>query len=365
MSKFTAENYKSFFAYRNFSELNPKERKELIKFTVEKIREDKGLAAVKFRCKDMERENRGYCSQEKSLFGKFKNHNLVLNSDILYSKRANISYETFNTINHELEHAMQYENNANVELSNDIPEILEQRLNDEHYYAADGDKIVGLFNDERSARFDTQTDYQLYRAQACESDAREAGLQAVEKLRIDNERNGVIDEHIIDYLDAKHADDIVDNREMLSKLGMHSREKLAKEQLSYISEEKISSEQREKVLEYARKKDYEVAQKVLEDDHYNLSEDEIFEKFNSNEEYGDFFETDRYNELKVKDNERSHYKYGNYKWEDDEEGLNNNPDYSSERESFASFMNDENTDSCLFNESLDNNNNSVQENNNR
>ena len=216
MSKFTTENYKSFFAYRNFSELNPKERKDLIKFTVEKIREDKGLAAVKFRCKDMERENRGYCSQEKSLFGEFKNHNLVLNSDILYSKRANISYETFNTINHELEHAMQYENNANVELSNDIPEILEQRLNDEHYYAADGDKIVGLFNDERTARFDIQTDYQLYRAQACESDAREAGLQAVEKLRIDNERNGVIDDQIINYLDAQHADDIVDSREMLT-----------------------------------------------------------------------------------------------------------------------------------------------------
>lgn len=224
-------------------------------------------------------------------------------------------YCVYNTINHELEHASQYEKASNRWIGNDNSEVLEQRLNDEHYYSYKGDKIDASTK-VRTARFDQQTDFQLYRAQACEADARAAGLTAVEELEKNNRANGIRDEHAQDYIETAKADEVANNREMMLKLGMHSRENMAREELEHVPLKQVSAQERQKVLDYAREKDYEIAKTVLIDDSRGqATEQQLLQQFNENSGYKDFYQTAVYMSNKVNDSERKNYKYSKYKYD--------------------------------------------------
>ena len=319
-SLFTAENYKTYFSWQNFNELSPEQRKELISFTVKQISEENGLHSVDLEFKDMKPSSRGSCTPQLGVFNHLKGHKMVLNSDVLTSKSRTAPYSIYNTINHELEHANQYERASDRKIGNDDAATLEQRLNDEHYYSASGDKVIERDGERyRTIRFDEETDFQLYRAQACEADARAAGLKAVEELKTSNAAHGIYDEDIDNYIEYERDNEVIENREMLKRLGMHSRENMAREELDHISEKRVSLENREKVIAYARQKDYEVAKEVLKDDaNGNLTEDQIRQKFDSDDEYNDFYQTDNYNANKVDDSTRCLYKYSKYKWESDD-----------------------------------------------
>lgn len=340
MSKtvFTSDNYKTYFTSENFRHLESAQRQDLIKFTVEQIRNEKGLKNVNLQFEDMDPSSRGSCSQNYGIFNQFNGHTLTLNSDVLTSKKISIPYSTYNTINHELEHADQYEHAADRSIKNNDAVTLEQRLNDQHYYSASGDKIIHLDDGKaRIYRFDNETDFQLYRAQACEADARQAGLKAVEDLKIHNQSSGIDDIFIDDYIEATRANEIAENRTMMDKLGMHSRESLAREELSHISHDKVTVEERAKIIDYAREKDFETAKQVLQDDAYGkTTEAELRKQFDNNIGYQDFYSTDYYNANKVPDNDRSEYKFAKYKWND--EGENFDDSQSGQRESFRRVM---------------------------
>ena len=316
---FNSENYKSYFTFEKFSALNEQERENLISFTVEQIVAEKGLKKVKVVFdKNMSPAERGQCEPKYGLFNQFKGHEMRLNADILNSHSCNTPYSTYNTIYHELEHAIQYENSANREIKNDNAAVLEQRLNDEHYYSADGDRIIQAGDDtfSRTIRFDEKTDYQLYRAQACEADARRAGINAVKELQKSNLENGIEDEYIDDYIEVASVNEIASNREMLKTLGMHSRENMAKEELSHISYDKVNEEDRKKVLEYARKKDFETAREVLvEDNRGQLTDEQLKQHFDNDDSYSDFYKSEKFQALKVQDFERDNYRYSDYKWD--------------------------------------------------
>lgn len=320
--KFNVNNYKTYFVSNRFQVLSEEERCDLIKFTVEQIRQEKGLKRVDVSFKEMSPGSRGSCSQKYNFFNHFEGHQMVLNKDMLSTQQPIASYSVYSTINHELEHADQYEHAANRSIDNSDTATLEQRLNDEHYYSASGDRIIKTRDGNyRTVRFDSETDFQLYRAQACEADARAAGLKAVEELQLSNEKQGIQDEYIEDYLDYSKSNELMENREMLHKLGMHSRENMAKEELSHISTQKVSEEDRKKVIEYARNKDYEVARSVLEQDYRGqLTEDQLRQHFDNNEDYNDFYQSEIYGELKIQDSDRKEYKFSRYKW--NEQGIN-------------------------------------------
>ena len=316
--KFNSNNYKTYFAYERFQALSEEERSDLIKFTVEQIRQEKGLKRVDVSFKEMNPGSRGSCSQKYNFFNHFEGHQMILNKDILSTQQPIASYSVYNTINHELEHADQYEHAANRSIDNSDAATLEQRLNDEHYYSASGDRIVKTQDGNyRTVRFDSETDFQLYRAQACEADARAAGLKAVEELQESNLKQGIQDEYIEDYLDYSKTNELIENREMLHRLGMHSRENMAREELSHISTQRVSEEDRKKVIEYARNKDYETAKSVLEQDYRGqLTEEQLRRHFDNNEDYNDFYQSETYRELKVQDSERKDYKFSRYKWDE-------------------------------------------------
>lgn len=320
---FTADNYKTYFSWQKFHELSSEQRKDLIDFSVKQISKEKGLHSVDLEFRDMNPGSRGSCTPQLGVLNHLKGHKMVLNSDVLTSNSRTAPYSIYNTINHELEHANQYERASDRSIGNDDAATLEQRLNDEHYYSASGDKVV--YHDGaryRTVRFDDETDYQLYRAQACEADARAAGLKAVEELKESNASHGIHDEDIENYIEYAKANEVTNNRDMMERLGMHSRENMAREELNHISEKRVSPEDREKVIAYARQKDYEVANEVLLDDaNGNLTEDQIRLKFDSDNEYNDFYQTDTYQANKVVDSERQLYKYSKYKWESDDVSL--------------------------------------------
>ena len=160
-----ASNYKTFFSWEKFQTLIPEERKELLKFTVEKIRQEKGLKEVDLQFKRMSAGSRGSCTQKYGVFNQFKGHEMTLNDDILTTRSQTAPYSTYNKINHELEHAVQYERSSNRSIGNDDAATLEQRLNDEHYYSSSGDRIIHRDGKQyRTIRFDDETDFQLYRA---------------------------------------------------------------------------------------------------------------------------------------------------------------------------------------------------------
>ena len=327
---FNSENYKSYFAWENYHKLDEHQRQELLEFTVEQTRQDKGLKDVDVSFQNSSPSLRGSCSPRIGMGGQCKGHKMVLNSDVLTSQNVDVPYGVYNTINHELEHASQYEKASNRRIGNDNSEVLEQRLNDEHYYSSAGDKI-DVSTGRRTARFDGQTDYQLYRAQACEADARAAGLNAVEDLEKTNRANGIKDEHAQDYIETAKADEVVNNREMMSKLGMHSRENMAREELEHIPLKQVSRQERKEVLDYAREKDYETAKTVLSDDSRGqATEQQMRQQFNENSRYKDFYQTDRYESNKVNDSERKNYKYSTYKWDSEDESKETKDTVSTE-----------------------------------
>lgn len=316
MSEFLVnpENYKSYYSWEKFSQLNESEREELIRFSVEQIRREQGLQNVDVEFFEADSTSRGSCSQ--AFEGKrFVGHTLKLNSDILSeSDDFYTPYKTFNTINHELKHASQFELASNRHVKNSNPEALEQRLNDQHYYNANGDKSV-IWQGQRGRvpRFDKETDYQMYRAQACEADARAAGFSAVEGLKVEGQN----DSYLESYLRTQKAREINNNRVMMSKLGMHSREEMAKEELQYISNRKLKEPDRQRVLEYARQKDFETAKEVLNADSRGLAtEEELKNRFDNNQGYSNFYKTQHYNQNKVNESNHDYYIYAKHKWED-------------------------------------------------
>ena len=105
----------------------------------------------------------------------------------------------------------------------------------------------------------------------------------------------------------------------MSRLGMHSREEMAKEELSHITLEKVNEQDRQKVLEYARQKDFETAKEVLSaDSNGTATEERIRQQFDNNQTYSNFYQSQRYNDNKVKGFDHELYSYAQYKWEDDE-----------------------------------------------
>lgn len=322
MSEFSlnSENYKSYYSWEKFSGLSGSEREELIRFSVEQIRKEQGLQKVDVEFFKADSTSRGSCSQVFD--GKrFAGHSLKLNNDVLTeSDDFYAPYKTFNTINHELKHASQFELASNRHVKNSNPEALEQRLNDQHYYNANGDKQVLR---GRMPRFDEETDYQMYRAQACEADARAAGLSAVEGLKA----NGQTDPYLDSYIKTQKAREINNNRVMMSKLGMHSREEMAKEELKYISTKKLKEPDRQRVLEYARQKDFETAREVLNADSRGAaSEEDIKDRFNNDQGYANFYKTQRYNQNKVNESNHDYYIYAKHKWEYGENATESNED---------------------------------------
>lgn len=312
MSDFSlnSKNYKTYFAWDKFKNLSKDEREGLIRLSVEEIRKDKGLKDVKVEFFSGDPASRGSCTQDmngKKCIG----HIISLNDDVLTDSEDYYSpYKTFNTINHELEHASQYEHASNRHIKNSDSATLEQRLNDQHYFHADGDRL--LING-RTYRFDPQTDYQMYRAQACEADARTAGYSAVEGLKVDGQEDIYLDS----YLATVKAREIKNNKQMMSRLGMHSREEMAKEELSYISDKKVTTEERQKVLEYARQKDYETAKEVFRfDSRGKATEEEMKEMFDSDNDYSNFYDTEEFKFKKVNESNHEFYSFANYKWDE-------------------------------------------------
>ena len=326
MSEFLVnpENYKSYYSWEKFSKLNESEREDLLRFSVEQIRQEQGLQNVDVEFFKADSTSRGSCSQVFE--GKrFTGHTLKLNSDILSeSDDFYAPYKAFNTINHELKHASQFELASNRHVKNSNPEALEQRLNDQHYYNANGDKSV-IWQGQRGRvpRFDEETDYQMYRAQACEADARAAGFSAVEGLKVDGQNDLYLDS----YLRTQKAREINNNRVMMSKLGMHSREEMAKEELQYISTRKLKEPDRQRVLEYARQKDFETAKEVLNADSRGAaSEEELRNRFNTDQGYANFYKSQHYNQNKVNESNHDYYIYAKHKWEYGEKAIESSED---------------------------------------
>lgn len=320
MDKLDANNYREYYSWERFRELNPDERQALIEYTVEQVRLQKGLQEVKLQMKSLEPGHRGSCGQRYS-FNQFKHHEMLLNNDILTTQNPHASYRTYNTIHHELEHASQYELAANQQIGNDNAAVLEQRLNDENYHRSSAE------------RFGEETDYQLYRAQACEAEARKAGLDAVKELHESNKAKGISDKHAEEYIKYTEAKEIKNNRKMMSCLGMHPRENMAREELQYISESKVNNAEREKVLSYARERDYQTAKTVLQEDSIGkISEEQIQDAFNNNRGYRDYFQTVTYDVLKEREGERN--KISRYKWENDHASNDN----QTKRNAYSSVM---------------------------
>lgn len=332
---FNEKNYKTFFRYDVFKDLSVEKRKELIKIAVKTISLDKGIHNVDVVFKKMPKNNRGSCSQNFNFFGKFTGHTMILNDDVLTETNISSPYSLFDTLNHELEHAHQFENASNRSIDNSNVDVLEQRLNDEHYYCSNGDKIKkGIFGEYRIPRFDSETDYQLYRAQACESDARQAGINAVEQLRNENLKLGYDDYYADVYIDSEHANEINENIEMFKKLGMHPRENLLKEELNFLPEGKLTLEEKNNVIEYARSKDFEIAKKVLNEKYsFLLDEENLYSNFLENIDYDDFFKKSMYQNQKLKASEKEEYKFATYKWNND--SLN---ETKTKRDNFSARM---------------------------
>lgn len=323
----TPENYKTYFSWDRYADLDKAQRKELIKFSVEQISKEKGLKDVDVRYFTDDPGSRGSCGQRFDDKNRFVGHTLNLNDDVLTVSKNDVApdyyapYRLYNTMNHELEHASQFELASNRHIKNSNPVALEQRLNDQHYYNASGDKkVIWQGQSVRVHRFDDaigfsndSIDCQMYRAQACEADARVAGLSAVERLKADVKNDTYLDS----YLRTQKARELKNNQIMMSKLGMHSREEMAKEELQYISTRKLKEPDRQRVLEYARKKDFEIAKEVLNANSHGLAtEEELKNRFDNNQGYVNFYKTQHYNQNKVNESNHDYYIYAKHKWEE-------------------------------------------------
>lgn len=347
MSSFflNSTNYKTYFSWNEFSKLNKQEREELIRYSVEQIRNDKGLKKVDVNFFEADQSLRGSCGRiydGKHLVG----HVLKLNANVLTEAWDYYTpYKLFNTINHELEHALQFEQSANHRIKNSNPAVFEQRLNDQHYYCAGGDKSIIMQGEEmRVPRFSEKIDEQLYLAQASEAEARAAGFSAVKDLFANN-RN---DPYLEKYLLQQGKLNIANNKEMMETIGMHPREEMAREELKYISTRRINEVNRRQVIEYARQKDFQIAREVLnallKD---KASEDELNHIFNSDIGYENFFKTKQYVQNKVTETNHDFYIYAKYKW--DESVENSGQSHSN----IDSNMQNQNVSNALFFEEIE------------
>ena len=288
MISFDENNYKTYYSWEKFRTLNPQERQQLLEYTVDQIRTEKGLQKISLHLEDRDPGSRGQWQPSRGWFNRFKGHEIHLNNDILRANHPYAAYSMYNTINHEIEHASQYEMSLEQSETHDNPEILEQQLNDQNYFSADA---VRFGSDGKHDR-----DFQLYRAQASEAEARKAGLDAVKALRESNLSQGIEDKNADKYIRYAEAREIKKDREMIETLGMHSRESMAAEELSYISDKYISQSDRVKVLNYAREKDYQTSKSVLQR-YEHMGEDQVKEEFSSNKRY-DFFKSTTYDVAK-------------------------------------------------------------------
>ncbi len=314
MSDFSRKNYKEFFHYDKYKSLSPAEREQLIRTAVDDIARRKGIKEVELSFIGNERNDpdfekwRGSCSTRIE-GNEVKKHIIRLNADVLEREDPTASYSVYKTIHHETEHAVQTEKNINAKIKNKDPERLESRLNDRHYYQSDGDRVMTANGSK--TRFSPSIDYQLYRGQSQEADARKAGLKGIEELK----DRRIEDKHLDRYLQDEKNREIMSNQKMLKNLGMHTRESLAREEINMMYKGLISEKEEERVLNYAREKDYETAKEVLSNDSEGrYSESEMKRIFENDEVYPDFFKTDSYKNNKVTAAEHKDYVVRGYDW---------------------------------------------------
>ena len=285
--EFTRDNYKQYFAKDNFTSLNPFDREKLIRFSVDTIRKDLGLGEV-----NLQFVNNGemFCGQMwvKECRGAIgstvtdgnMSHRMFLNSDSLIRNDDAISYETFKTINHELEHGVQNTQIRNKAITNDNTEVCELRGNSTYYY-----KPSGSFVDENGKNVGGA----LYLSQVKEAKAREAGLNAVKKLVEENKANGINDPAGEDYVYDLTARENTIRKNNIQKLGAHSREEMAKEALDNMKS--VTNSQRKAVIDQARKADYENLKMAYGNGH---SDKELKSMFENDTVARNYYQTPQY-----------------------------------------------------------------------
>lgn len=314
MADFNKRNYKEYFHYDKYKNLSPAEREQLIRTAVDDIARRKGIKEVELSFVENTKNDpdfekwRGSCST-KLEGNEVKKHVIRLNADVLERDDAVAPYSVYKTVHHETEHAVQTEKNVNLKIKNKDPERLESRLNDRHYYQSDGDRVRTVNGSK--TRFGENIDYQLYRGQSQEADARKAGLKGIEELR----DRRIEDKHLDRYLQDEKNREIMSNQKMLKNLGMHTRESLAREEINMMYKGLISEKEEERVLSYAREKDFETAKEVLSNDSEGrYSENDMKRIFENDEVYPDFFKTDAYENNKVTAAEHKDYVIRGYDW---------------------------------------------------
>ena len=339
---FDASNYRTYLSYEKIQGLSSDQREALFKFASQQTADEKGLKQVDFEAERVlpDKDGRlwgGSCSQKFSqIIKKFEGHELSMNSYCWNRNSVTAPYSSCRTMYHELEHAAQFERSIDRGIKNSDPAALEMRLNDGHYYRSNGDKAVltptGLTLSKRfgnAADANNNIDFHLYQAQACETEARRAGIRGLEEMQKYNREHGISDYRLDAYVSAAKAEEAHINRSIMKDLGMHPREQMAKEQLSQIPKSKISEEDRARVLQYAREKDYEMASEVLRDNaRGQISEEEVREQFDKNIGYPDFFESQEYQSKKATYAERLNYQMPKYRWSEN----------ASENENSQSFF---------------------------
>lgn len=320
-NKFNESNFRSFFRSEVYRELQPEDRMALIKLTVEQVRKEQGLAPVEVAFVKQDPQHRGATWSDYSEDGeKVLQHHISINDDVIYDPSIFTSYSVYQTIHHELRHDYQHEVAVDRSIDNSDPYVLEQRLNQQHYYRYGGDKTTVSIFGKRSLtyRFGEETDKQLYYAEAVEKDARVAGAQAIEKLRSDY----LTDDPTLDaFIYQNKQLEASKSQHIMEALGVHSREELAREELRYIPEDKLSNADRERVLSYAREKDLEAYTEYIENTPWlKLSKEQIETEFNEDFKYDNFFKSECYQKNKAMGKEREYSDLSHYKW--DESGEN-------------------------------------------
>lgn len=310
VDKFNSENFRSFFESSVYLGMSPVEREALIRFAVEQVRLEKGLATVdvsfvKAPCTTRGSTHSAYTDDDQVL-----RHHIRLNEDSIKTPDQFSSYSVYKTIHHELRHDYQREIEVDKSVRNDDPYALEQRLGSRHYYRYAGDKktLMGY-----KSRFDGQIDKQLYYAQACEQDARDEAMRSLEELQRDVLPN---DETLNAYRFYQKQSEANTREKIYDYLGVHSREELAKEELSHVSEDCLSPEERSGVLAYAREKDLEqYIRYVKESSRPDLSQEQIRREFAEDFKADNFYKTNAFQKNKASGAERKQSDLSRYKFE--------------------------------------------------
>ncbi len=316
LSKINELNFRSFFRSEVYRKLEPEDRMALIRLTVEQVRKEQGLAPVEVTFVKQDPKHRGATWSDYSEDGeKVLQHHITINDDVIYDPSIFTSYSVYQTIHHELRHDYQHEVAIDKSIDNSDPYVLEQRLNQQHYYRYGGDKTTFsiLGNRKLTYRFGGEIDKQLYYAEAVEKDARVIGAKAIEKLSSDY----LADDPTLDaFIYQNKQLEASKSQHIMEALGVHSREELAKEELRYISEDKLSNADRERVLAYAREKDLEAYTEYIENTPWlKLSKEQIETEFNEDFKFDNFFKSDNYQKNKATGKEREFSNLSHYKWD--------------------------------------------------